>query len=759
MVKNGYTNPSQSFRINRHGLQILTPIDENTGELQCQGFTGRQFPRLDYPKGFPDWWYLSHTDITVPSEHTQGGKRYAAEVHLSHFYSVAHETRQIGKVAIFLEVGDGAEHRRHWSFLDKLICQWREVEEETRQECGLESAPPYPGCRNPVREKEEVIPPVEDPYPFINCDTIENYQRICKPTSCCEAERSTTGYCVNDVYGRYGDDLVGSICWWCCPHKLLDRKDPIPTLSPTTASPTTSSPVDTAVPTTPNPTFSVSPTTKIVKTTHRPSGVPSPIPSLIPSVAPSFLPDHHPFDCDQYDGLPGIDMQRICKDDSCCDPTRSATDHCHYVYAWFQDEMAHVCSECCDPPKQVGPPPPPHPVYPEIDCSLIPNPHRMCKPNSCCDPVRSDSQYCTQNYHDFAEVIGSICWYCCSEPKEVDPAVVVPILDPRGTPTSTPSRVSTPIAAPRHTDAPSELPTIGIQTFNPTVDRTPFQCSYYDGMDGIDMQRICKDGGCCDPIRSSTDHCHGIYKFFGESMKDVCSDCCVTATTKELAPPPPLHPVHPPIDCTLVSNPFRICKPTSCCNQVRSTTLYCQDVYATYGDAMGSTCWYCCSIPKEVDPGVLRRHLDSVDGEEEVEHAKLPHAGDVVEDTGGGDDILLPHGIRSKDLQMDDSNFEIADGVEERHLASIEEYRKRRDEEEEARPERSLRKLQNDPESGDNYINVPYSPYEWMREVRTEYYFRYVWNKCLLTVVHDHISFISLCPAQVRRSPNGPSLF
>lgn len=720
MVKNGYTNPSQSFRINRHGLQILTPIDENTGELQCQGFTtGRQFPRLDYPNGFKSWWYLSHTDITVPSEHTQAGKRYAAEVHLAHFYSVANDTRQIGKVAIFLDVDDGAEYRRRWGFLDKLICQWREVEEETRQECGLESAPPYPGCRNPVRQKEEVIPPVEDPYPFINCDTIENYQRICKPTSCCEASRSTTNYCVNDVYGRYGDDLVGSICWWCCPHKLLDREDPPPTPPPTTISPATADPLEPSVPS----------------------------PLSTPALAPSLPPDYQSFDCDQYDGLPGIDMQRICKDDSCCDPSRSATDHCLYVYSFFKDQMEDVCLQCCDPPKQVASPPPPHPVYPEIDCSLVPNPRRMCKPNSCCDPVRSDSQYCTQNYHDFGAAMGSICWYCCSEPKEVDPAVLPPTVDPRATnspttlwptsfpsyePTSTPSRVSTPTASPHYTNAPTDSPTLSLPSSGPTTiatstlqpsdrptnDPLPFQCSAFDGMTGINMQRICKDGGCCDPIRSSTDHCHWVYKVFGESMEDVCSECC---ENKELAPPPPTHPVYPPIDCTLVSHPFRICKATSCCNEERSTSLYCQDVYATYGDAMGSICWHCCSIPKEVDPAVLSRRLDSVGGEEQ--HKKLPHAKHYLNETEG-DDILLPHGLWSKGLQMDNSNFEMADDVEERHLESIEQYRMRTDEEKETRSEGSLRKLQDNPEIGDNYINVPYSPYEWMREVRTEYYFR-----------------------------------
>jgi hypothetical protein len=395
MVRNGYTNPSNNFRIRRHALQILTPVNEN-GELQCG--SGQKFPKLDYSKGFPDWWFLSHTEVTVPSEHTQDGKRYAGEVHLSHFYSVDHE-RKVGKVAIFLETDP---NRRRWSFLDKLICQWREVEEKNRQECGLASAPPYPGCRNPMRQEQQVDPEVVDPYPFIDCDTIDNYPRMCKATSCCEAERSNTDYCTNDVYGRFGDDMVGSIwyvildaflvlffsdcsltniafcSWWCCPGKLLDREDEAPT--------------------------------------------PSQNPTVLPMEAPSSLRTNNPsttqptpsildlFQCDDFDGQPGIDLRRICKDDACCDPDRSSTDHCHYVYKFFGDAMDQVCLQCCDPQKEVGPPPPPHPVYPPIDCTLVSNPYRMCKPSSCCNEDRSETEYCLETYEEYGNAMGSICW-------------------------------------------------------------------------------------------------------------------------------------------------------------------------------------------------------------------------------------------------------------------------------------------------------------------------------------------------------------
>ena len=179
ITKNGYSIHSNNFKIQRHSLQILQPINEN-GELQCDDVKrGAEFPRLDYSKGFPDFWYLSHTEVTVPSEHTQEGKRYGAEVHLSHFYSIDFE-RRIGKVAIFVEAD---ETRERWDFLDKLICQWREEEEKTRDECHLESVPPYPGCRNPDRRAGETHLPYIDPYPFIDCDSVENSERICKPTS------------------------------------------------------------------------------------------------------------------------------------------------------------------------------------------------------------------------------------------------------------------------------------------------------------------------------------------------------------------------------------------------------------------------------------------------------------------------------------------------------------------------------------------------------------------------------------------------
>jgi len=43
---------------------------------------------IDFSMGFPNDWHLEFTDISVPSQHSINGKRYDAEVVMSHSYSV-----------------------------------------------------------------------------------------------------------------------------------------------------------------------------------------------------------------------------------------------------------------------------------------------------------------------------------------------------------------------------------------------------------------------------------------------------------------------------------------------------------------------------------------------------------------------------------------------------------------------------------------------------------------------------------------------
>jgi hypothetical protein len=109
-------------------------------------------------------------------------------VHLAHFYEIDHE-RKMGIVAIFLDVDP---NRNRWSFLYKLICHWREVEEGVREECGLASVPAYPGCRNPTRQGNDGNLPIQ-------CSAVNNPFRMCKPNSCCESVASTSAYC-QEVY-------------------------------------------------------------------------------------------------------------------------------------------------------------------------------------------------------------------------------------------------------------------------------------------------------------------------------------------------------------------------------------------------------------------------------------------------------------------------------------------------------------------------------------------------------------------------------
>lgn len=90
------------FVIERHALKLNIPINED-GEIDCEDDAGlRQFARLDYSKGFPDWWWLEHTSIQVPSQHTQEGKRYDAEVTLAHFYEIDHPKNQVCQIFLFL---------------------------------------------------------------------------------------------------------------------------------------------------------------------------------------------------------------------------------------------------------------------------------------------------------------------------------------------------------------------------------------------------------------------------------------------------------------------------------------------------------------------------------------------------------------------------------------------------------------------------------------------------------------------------------
>jgi hypothetical protein len=147
---------ADAFTIERHALRISQPIevyddvaDDQDGvpdgvRLQCRiEGRGSRFGRIDFSKGFSDWWHLSHIDVRVPSEHTQEGKRYDAEIQLAHFYSVPW-WNEMATISVFMQAYDDAPIYR---YLDKVICQWRKHEHRVRQECGLDPIETsYPGC-------------------------------------------------------------------------------------------------------------------------------------------------------------------------------------------------------------------------------------------------------------------------------------------------------------------------------------------------------------------------------------------------------------------------------------------------------------------------------------------------------------------------------------------------------------------------------------------------------------------------------------
>eukprot|EP00548_Thalassiothrix_antarctica_P003227 CAMPEP_0194129910 /NCGR_PEP_ID=MMETSP0152-20130528/1095_1 /TAXON_ID=1049557 /ORGANISM="Thalassiothrix antarctica, Strain L6-D1" /LENGTH=886 /DNA_ID=CAMNT_0038824291 /DNA_START=312 /DNA_END=2973 /DNA_ORIENTATION=- len=656
IIDNKSSRDRNNFKIERHALQILQPINDK-GKLQCKSKKKDKepmFPRLDYSKGFPDWWFLSHTEVTVPSEHTQHGKQYDAEVHLSHFYSVKH-SRKIGKVAIFLQ--EDQTISRRWNFLDKLICQWREVEEKTRKECNMESVPSYPRCRNPTRagNSDETNPGGNHPA------------------------------------------------------------TPVPNQAPTQ------------------------------RPVQQPTRPPTPS-----DTEPSTR-------CPAYENDKKININRICSgnDGGCCDPARrSASKHCHSVYSFFGENMGKICTDCCM--KELAPPPPSHNTHQPIDCSTIDSPFRMCKPSSCCEEKKSKSSWCKGTYKKYGDQIGSICWYCCSQPKEVDPSLLT-IKNPpqtRPTPAQAPTRRPTQVIVP----PPS-----------PSSAEPPIKCPNYKKDEKINMDRICKVGGCCDSVRSASEHCHFVYSLFGGNMGEICTGCCM----KELAPPPPLHNTHRWIDCSTIDNPLRICKSSSCCEEKKSNSRFCKRNYKRYGDTMGSICWYCCRQPKEVDPSLLSINAAAFPPRKSPSESlsvptRLPFFDLVVKRTSTSAPTLevnsgvtpttrvsitssnadkssnysmnslrnnshrfllsssveneenmsdkvikapvdenLLDGLWVNDLNMDPSNFVVNENTEAEYLENIENHRKLNE---------PLR---------DNYKDVKYSPYEWMREVKTEYYYRY----------------------------------
>ena len=73
------------FQILPHVLRAYQPPVEHCLSL----------PWIDFSWTFPVPWIPTFTDISVPSHHMQDGKRYDAEVVISHVYAHNKETRLV----------------------------------------------------------------------------------------------------------------------------------------------------------------------------------------------------------------------------------------------------------------------------------------------------------------------------------------------------------------------------------------------------------------------------------------------------------------------------------------------------------------------------------------------------------------------------------------------------------------------------------------------------------------------------------------
>lgn len=78
----------------------------------------------------------------------QEGKRYSGEIQMYHWYSVNATTaginNEMAAVTVFLEA---YENTPDYDVLNRIICEWRDAEEQNRDQCGLPSVTvEYPGC-------------------------------------------------------------------------------------------------------------------------------------------------------------------------------------------------------------------------------------------------------------------------------------------------------------------------------------------------------------------------------------------------------------------------------------------------------------------------------------------------------------------------------------------------------------------------------------------------------------------------------------
>lgn len=432
IVDNDSSILRNNFVVHRHALQIKQPLNAN-GKLQCER---NKFPRIDFAFGFPEWWLLYQTEIKTPSEHYQEGNQYAAEIQLDHVYQINRRQREIAKVAIFLDENSAAER---WDFLDKLICQWREVEDATRKDCCLESVPPYPGCRNPIRPACTQADSNGTPGP----GRVDNSTTTTESTTpdatfsstvstTASFETTTTTSMTSSSAPPQTTSKTGDIHYNIDPRPVRPgRPQKTSASTRTTAEPktavtsnraeqqaTTKSTSATGTTTEPEATqkTTAEPKTDMISTATA-TTTSDPVTTAVRYGTDGLpLEPWNEFSCESY---PYINIGRMCKDGGCCETPRQDGGFCHKVYDVFGSNTALACESCCDTPKTVGPPAPDHPEYARIECSSIPDDtSRMCKAGGCCDG--SDGNWCKDLRATYSsDEMRSICWYCCSEPRDI----------------------------------------------------------------------------------------------------------------------------------------------------------------------------------------------------------------------------------------------------------------------------------------------------------------------------------------------------
>jgi len=597
---------ADEFHINRNGLSITTPLTDDD-DIDCVDDIGqRKFPKLDYSKGFPDWWYLDRIDISVPSEHVQHGQRYAAEVKLSHFYEIDMYKNKLGIVSMFMQDFEGEPS---WPYLDKLICKWRAEEEKRRSECGLDPAPVYKMCelyRGQVRTEEDMEAPsaaiqyptftplVEpDPIPINNLGADPDEFRL--PLGLCEGDCDFTTDCapglicyrreplggVPGCIGGEGDDSNTDYCVF----------DPFGSgYTPPTQDPTSS------------PTI-----------TARPTLVPLPNQPLVDhggtppaSVMPLQLCEG---DCDKDEdcALGLICFQRTSNEDvpGCIGGESDAekTDYC--ILDPFGPGYGPSSSPVSAPNAPIT-----RPVGDPLRIQNLgwepPTPLPECAGD--CD-VDADCE------------VGLIC-YQRNTPNEVIPGCLGGDEDPSLTdyctypplPTNaTNATTDAPTLEPDVIGAPSSMP---VESPTETGDLPAIKDLGWTPPDSVKPLGLC-EGDCdirqdCGPgldcfqrylPNVAVPGCSG-----GEtdpSLTDYCiPEGLITGGNGPSAPAPTLAPeIPPPLDCSAFPdvNFFRMCKPDSCCVSPRSDSDYCQGEYQILGDAVEAACYHCCLEERGTD--------------------------------------------------------------------------------------------------------------------------------------------------------------